>query len=509
MNFDVIVIGAGHNGLVCAARLAQAGRRVLVLERRDRAGGLCAADEFHPGFSAPGPLHDTGNLSLRVVKTLKLENHGLSLGAADPVRVLRPDGRTFHIGDGELSGVDAEDTAAYAAWRSFVESVSPVFRYLAERPPPTLHPESTGDFLALGLSGLKLRRLGKRRMVEFMRVAPMAAADWLNEYFPDSSVSEALLGPSLLGAFLGPWSAGTAFNLLLRESLRGPGVKNGPAAVVQALLAACESAGVEFGFEKQVRRVLISDGRVSGVQTNTGESFEAGVVAAACDPKTAMLRLVEPAQLDLKTDRQFRNIRARGTAAKVHLAVRGEPGFDGAGRALLTTGSLDGLERAFDAVKYGAYSDHPFLDITTVTGSPFAPEDHHIMSVLVGYAPHSPRDGWSLEQENRLIDIVLDRIAMHLPDIRERVVAREALTPADMEERYGASEGQIQHVEPALDQMLSMRPTITTSRYDTPIGGLFLAGAGCHPMGGISGLPGWLAARAIQRNMQTKGKRAA
>jgi phytoene dehydrogenase-like protein len=495
MSFDVIVIGAGHNGLVCAARLAKAGRRVLVLERRDKAGGLCATDEFHPGFSAPGPLHDTRGLNQRVVDALKLTDHGLTWANGNPVQILLPNGRQFTLGDGELDGVESADNEAYAAWRTFIGEVSPVLRYVAERPPPPLHPQDTADFWALALSGMKLRKLGKRRMVELIRVAPMAAADWLNEYFPDPSVSEALLGPSLLGLFMGPWSAGTAFNLLLKESLRGNAVEGGPAAVTDALLGACQSAGVEIRLNQSVRRISVHDGRVSGVRTAEGEKIEATAVAAACDPRTAMLELVDPAELDLKIDHQFRCLRTRGTAAKVNLAVRGPPAFS---NARLTTGSLDNLERAFDAVKYDQYSENPFLDITTLTGSRFAPEGHHVMSILAGYAPYAPREGWSLEQEDHLAGVILDRIALHVPDIRDRIIAREVIMPADIEQRYGVNGGQIQHVEPALDQTLSMRPTISTSRYATPLDGLFLASAGCHPVGGVSGLPGLLAADTIK-----------
>jgi len=495
MSFDVIVIGAGHNGLVCAARLAQAGRKVLVLERRDKAGGLCAVDEFHPGFSAPGPLHDTRGFSAHVADALKLKDHGLTRVGDDSVQILRPDGLEFSIGESELSGGLVADNEAYREWRSFVNSVSPVLRYVTERPPPTLNPRSTGDFWALALSGLKLRRLGKRRMVELLRVAPMAAADWLNEYFPDPAVSEALLGPALLGLFMGPWSAGSAFDLLLKQSLRGKAVEGGPGAVTDALLGACQSAGAEIRFSESVRRILIEDGRATGVRTVDGEKIGAKAIAAGCDPRTAMLDLVDPAQLDLGIDHQFRCVRTRGTAAKINLGVVGEPAF---ANARLTTGSLDNLERAFDAVKYDQYSENPFLDVTTLTGTPFAPEGHHVMSILAGYAPYAPREGWSLEQENHLGDVILDRIALHIPDIRERVVAREVLMPADIEERYGVSGGQIQHVEPALDQMLSMRPTISTSRYATPVKGLYLASAGCHPVGGISGLPGLLAAATIQ-----------
>ncbi|MCG6872111.1 MAG: NAD(P)/FAD-dependent oxidoreductase [Gammaproteobacteria bacterium] len=488
--YDAIVIGAGHNGLVCAARLARAGRRVLVLERRDRAGGLCGLDEFHPGFSAPGPLQDTSGFSPRVASELGLQQHGLAWAAHRPVRVLRPDGSEFGMAGRDLVTEDARDIEALAAWRKFVAGVAPLLRDFAGRVPPKLHPQNAAELRGLLRPALRLRLLGKRRMVELLRVAPMAAADWLREYFPDESLAEALLGPVLLGTFAGPGSAGSAFHLLLRESLRGREIDGGTPALNEALLAACTAAGVEIRLGQAVEEICTHQRRATGVRSADGVT-EAAVVVAACDPKTAMLELVDPAQLDVRVDRQFRNLRTRGTAAILNLAMRGAPDFE---RALFTTGGLDQLERAFDAVKYGEYSAKPFLEASSFTGARFAPADQHVVSVRIAYCCEEPTGS----HRNRLGERVLERINDRLPGFRDRVIARELLTPADIERRYGNHGGQIAHLEPALDQIGSMRPSISSARYATPVDGLYLASGGCHPIGGISGLPGLLAAEVIR-----------
>ena len=498
--YDVIVIGAGHNGLVCAAMLAKNGRKVLVLERRDKPGGLCAAEEFHPGFTVPGFFHDTQTLSSQVVRQLDLEKFGLRRQLVIPIKVMQSNEFLFTLDGYGLSGVTDKQQTAFREWRKLVDTLKPLLRALAHRSPPVMHPESSSDYLRLALTGIKLRALGKRRMVELMRITPMCLADWLNEYFPDRKMSEAIAAGSLLGSFQGPWSAGTAFNLLLQESLRDKHVIGGPAALVIALVAACDNAGVSVNLNTTVKQVVIEQNTVKGVLLMNGERIEATTVVAATDPKTLLLDMVESRQLDVCIEKQVRAIRTRGTLAKIHLGIRGEAGFDShLSRVRLCTGSIDNLEKAFDAVKYGEFSKIPFLDISvpSMETPELAPQGHHVLSVMVGYAPYALRAGWSDNTRTALTETVIERIEQVVPGLRQRIVCQEVLTPVDIEMRYGVHQGQVHHVEPALDQLLGMRPTISTSHYATPIAGLRLCGSGSHPMGGVTGLPGLLAAQAV------------
>ncbi len=501
-HYDFIVIGAGHNGLVCAAKLAATGSKVLVVERRDIPGGLCTGEEFHSGFTVPGFFHDTHGLSSQVVNELKLEQFGLKRQVAAPIHVMRPHGQSFSITAAGLSGASNDDVSAYQDWKSLVDSMRAIIHGIAHRAPPVMHPESTKDFFKLALTGLKLRALGKRRMVELLRITPMCIADWLNEFFPDRKVSEAIAAPSLLGSFLGPWSAGTAFNLLLTECLRDQEVVGGPAALTDVLVRACESAGVSIRLNAAVDQVIIERGHVNGVTLTGGEKIAAKTIVAAMDPKSLFLNLIEPRQLDVNIEKQACAIRTRGTLAKINLGFRGETGVDGnPSRIRLCTGDIDTLEKAFDAVKYGRFSETPLLDISipSVHTPSLAPAGHHVLSVLVGYAPYELREGWSESTRHALAENVIDRIEKFVPGFRERIVCQEILVPPDIENRYGVHQGQVRHVEPALDQLLGMRPTISLAGYNTPVAGLHLCGSGSHPGGGVTGLPGLIAAGSINQ----------
>ena len=514
----VIVIGAGPNGLVAALRLAAAGRRVTVVERREVIGGLAAGEEFWPGYRTPGVLHDTAGLRPRIVAALGLERHGLAWRERPPVVAARAGREPIRLNGGER----LPEAKELAGWRRAIAELRPFVERLQSRPPPPMELAGAADFLRLGLEGLALRRLGRRRGRELLRVLPMPVEDWLSEWFEDGDVAGALAAPGLLGGFVGPRAPGTAGVLLLQESgALGNGVARevagGPAALIAALAGAAKAAGIELRTGAEVASIEVAAGAVRGVRLASGEQLAAAAVAASCDPTTALLGLLPPGSLGLRDERRLRAYRSRGTVAKLHLALSGAPRLAGGGgepAELVRIGSLDELERAADAVKYGELPAAPTLEMrlpalidtgladtgladTGLADPALAPPGHHVASVLIDFVPPEPAGGWSAELRERLQAAVMARLEEAAPGLGALVVGAELLTPPDLAQRYGTTGGHLFHGEMALDQMLSLRPAVCAGRYRTPVAGLYLAGGGSHPGGGISGLPGWLGAGAL------------
>ncbi len=505
-----IVIGAGHNGLVAGLLLARAGRSVTVVEQGDEVGGLCAASEIHPGYTVPGLLHDTTGVRRDVVEALGLGRFGLAF-ESEPPSVLAAHsehrGVVLHAeakrSRDELEALHAGDGDGYIAWRDFLSRIRGFVSDVLKRKPPKLRPDSIAEFWNLGRTGIGLRRLGRSDMLELMRVAPMCAADWLQEYFEDPLPAAALAAPAAIGASLGPWAAGTAASSLLYECARGPEVRGGPAALVDALRKAFEAAGGEIALQSRVARIRVERGAVSGVEFERGRFAEAPLVVATCDPKRALLELVEPGTLPLDVEEQVAAVRARGTTAKLDLALDGQIRFRGRDgerhpRAVVAD-HLDDIERAFDAAKYRTCPQRPHLDVSvpSVNDTSLAPAGKDVVSILAHAAPHELEGGWTLEARERFADAIVDALEAVAPGTRSMIVARAFASPADLERRYGLSGGHIHHGEHALDQLLFMRPTPKLARYATPIEGLYLGGSGSHPGGGVTCQPGALAARAI------------
>ena len=507
---DVVVIGAGHNGLVVALRLLRAGRKVVVVESRGDVGGLCAASEFHPGYRAPGLLHDTTGVRRDVVRGLDLARFGLEFESTAPSVlaahsehrgvVLHADARRSHQA---LELLHKGDGDAYLTWRALLSRVRGFVSGLLNRPPPPLRPRSLRDWWSMGTTALALRRLGNADMMELMRVAPMCASDWLEERFSAPLLRAALAAPAVAGAYLGPRASGSAARLLLYECVREGEVKGGPAALSDALHQAVEAAGGEIRVESQVARIAVERGRVRGVTLADGRGLEASVVVASCDPKRALLDLLEPGVLPLRVEEQVRVVRTRGTAAKVNLALDGrlvfrERGDERHARAVVAD-DLDAIERAFDAAKYRRCSEAPLLDVSVPSvGAPsLAPKGKDVVSILAHGAPYDLAGGWSEAARERLGDAVVEALERVAPGTKDRILARQVLSPMDIEAQYGASGGHIHHGEHAIDQLLFMRPAPSLARYQTPIRGLYLGGSGCHPGGGASCMPGALAAQAI------------
>ncbi|MDH4036505.1 MAG: NAD(P)/FAD-dependent oxidoreductase [Candidatus Krumholzibacteria bacterium] len=509
--YDVIVIGAGHNGLTTACLLARAGRRVLVLERRDITGGMCASEEFHPGYRTPGLLHDTLQVRSGVVEALRLDQHGLDLVPPPAMLLAGPDGRGISIqASADATAVDIAKASAHDAerWRefsAFVVRARRVIEPLLNDAPPdigAIGSLQSGSLGTLLKSAMSFQRLGKREMAELLRVPPMCVADWMNEWFEGDLLKAGMAHGAVLGMWAGPWSPGTAANLLLEACTAGQAVKGGAGALAFSLERAARHHGVEIRTGTAVSSLAVSGTTATGVVLASGETVEAGAVAASCDPRTLFLSLVAAGTLPLRFERRVGVVRARGTTAKVHLALdrrlefAARPG-ERVSRARTAT-TLDDLERAFDAVKYGRASENPVLDISvpSVSNPEMAPEGRDSVSLLVHFAPHALAGGWDDGARERLGDAAVAALERVAPGVGGTVVAREVLTPVDIASRYGADGGHIHHTEHALDQ-LAIRPTMETMRYATPLANLYLCGSGSHPGGGVTCAPGALGAAAI------------
>ena len=506
MSYDVAIVGGGPNGLAAAARLAAAGRSVIVLERRAAFGGLSAAIEFHPGYRAPGILFDEGLVSPAIAERLGLAPHGLAFAEPAPVYLAEEGGRGILLDrdPARAAGELDADAEAYSAYRAFFARLAPLVEQIVTSPPPSLTPAALGDYRELARLALGAWKLGRRELLELLRVAPMCVADFLNERFRSPLLVAGLAAPAVAATWAGPWSAGTNTNLILHEAAPGRPVAGGPPALVAALERAARAAGAELRTGAEVARIRLDGGRAAGVELAGGERLDAAHVVATSDPKRAFLDLVEPGALPIGIENEFRRIRMRGTAAKVHLALSGEleiaarPGESFAA-IRVGGGHVDELERAFDAVKYRQISPRPHLEIRvpTVHDASLAPSGHHVVSILVSYAPIDLAGGWDARRNAELLDSVLARLAPLAPRLASRIVGAQVLSPADLAREFALTGGQLHHGEPALDQMLVMRPTPSAARYRTPVPGLWLGGSGSHGGGGVNPAAGLLAAEAL------------
>ncbi|HET7170017.1 MAG TPA: NAD(P)/FAD-dependent oxidoreductase [Gaiellales bacterium] len=490
MSYDAIVAGGGHNGLVCAALLARAGRRVLVVERRERTGGIL-----------DGVVSTVGRLRPALVAELELERHGLEL-ARPPIRMLalREGGApvAFWADPGRtaegLAAVSGADATAYPRFDAHVRVLARFLGELAEITPPRLDAGALGDWQA----GLRLarayRRLDSRSARELTRALPMAAADFVGEWFATDAVRAALAARGSLFTAMGPWSAGTTA-VLLADSAGNDGgaagqtafATSGPAALAAAIESAATAAGATIRTRAEVARVLVRGGRVHGVALASGEEIEAPVVACGVDPKTVLTRWLDPEEAGPRLRWRAGNIRTPGATAVVDLRLSGPPAFSGvddpqllAGRIVVAPG-IDHVERAFDCWKYGGLSERPYLEATISDGS---------MHVLAQWVPHDA-------DPDAVGDLVVAELERHAPGIGNSVADRRVLTPALIERDFGLSGGHVYHAEPGLDQFFAWRPVLGLARYRLAVPGLYLCGSGAHPGGGVTGGPGQNAAREI------------
>jgi phytoene dehydrogenase-like protein len=522
--YDAIVIGGGHNSLVTAGYLARAGRSVVVLERRERVGGLLDTVEVADGVRAPGLAHTVGRLRASVVDKLNLRRHGFEPVTPD-VRVFapRPDGGpalTLWSDVGrtasELRSLSARDADAYPAFDRKVRSVASFLAYLNAATPPDVKNLAFADLLTGLRAGRAFRELGARAGRETTRVLPMAVADLVAEAFETDAVKGAIASRAVQFVAMGPWSAGTAL-VLLNDSAGNDGgaagqttfATGGPGALARALEAAARAFGAEIRTGAEVTNVLTLEHRAAGVVLASGEELSARAVVSGADPKRTLTTLVDPVVLGPELVWRAGNIRTPGIVSKVNLALSGLPRFGDAdeerlrGRIVIAP-SIDYLEKAFDASKYGRTSDEPFLEATipTLTDHSLAPQGTHVMSVIAQWTPYRLREGdWNAERD-RLAELVVKTLEVYAPGLGDLVTARQVLSPVDLEAEYGFSQGHPLHAEPGLDQFFAWRPLLGHARYRFGIDGLYLCGSGAHPGGGVTGAPGANAAREILADLK-------
>lgn len=510
--YDVIVIGGGHNGLTTATILAQKGKKVLVVEKRNVLGGIAAGEEFHSGYSTTGLLHDTSGVRMSVVKNLQLEKHGLEIDTnrAD-VTLLSKEGKSINILSDvegtatEIAEISKNDAESYKAYHAFLKKISKVINDLMDNPPPNVDVENLtmASLVVLAKKGMMLKGLGNKTMMELLKVAPMCVTDFLNEKFETDFLKAGIAAPALYGSYAGPWSAYSTINLLLWECASRSNVKGGPQALIAALQKAAEQEGVEIRKGSEVEKIILNvEGSVSGVRLKGGEEINASKVAASCTPKETFLNLFDDFELEYELDYWIGKIRSRGTTAKVNMAINKSVELNGLTAEYARTGnSFDEMEKAFDPVKYKEVTDMPFLDIhiPTIANPSLAPDGHSVISVLVHQIPYDFKGGWTAESNKKLGDDVLKELEKYSPGLSEAVVGMEVLSPADFEERYTLTEGHIYHGEHFVDQLIT-RPIPACARYSTPVAGLYLCGSGSHPGGGVTCAPGSMAANAILKS---------
>jgi phytoene dehydrogenase-like protein len=530
--YDAVVVGAGHNGLVSAGYLAQAGLRTLVLERRSRAGGPLATEEIAAGVRAPVAADGVGGLRADVVRDLGLGAHGFH--AIEPEAVAfapATDGTSLTLWRDPVRTAtelrarpSPRDAEAFVELDRRVRSLAEFVARLQESEPPDLESPSLAD-AGTGVTLLNaLRRLGREQIREALRVMPMSVADFVSEAVDDELLRGALGARGVRYSAMGPHSAGTALNFLW-DSTSGGGAagrtvlsRGGPQALVEALVAAARSQGATVRCDAEVTTIRTRHSAVEGVALASGEEIDARIVASSADPKRTFLGLLDPAEVGPTLGWRADHIRTPGVVAKVSLVLDGLPDIGGAdeerlrGRIVVAP-SLDHVELAFNDSKYGRVSEAPYLEATipTLSDPSLAPEGTHVMGVLFQYAPRDLREAeWDQAASDRVADEAVRTLEAHAPGLTERIVARHVLTPAELEREYGLSGGHPMHGEHALDQFFAWRPLLGHARYRLAgIGGLYLCGAGAHPGGGITGGPGSNAARAILADLPRARRRVA
>ncbi len=495
-SFDTIIVGGGPNGLAAAFRLASKGGSVLMLE----AAGV-------PGGGAAKLAHLSYNLDPRVEKAMRLGAHGFGWLTSDlATTVLSPDGRHLRLSGGQVSGdISAADQKAWADLRARLLRFAGVLAPLNHMQPPRIATGVGNPILKLAMIGLRARMMGAADFRELGRILLTNVHDLLDDALTDPRLKGALAFEATLGGWLGPRSPNSVLPWLVRLSGQTGGVqgaiglpRGGMAALGAAMAASAAAAGVTIRCNARVDRIIVEGERVAGVTLASGEDIRAARVVSAIAPKATLLNLIGPRHLDAGIVTRARHLKARGAAAKLHLTLRALPDFKGANPQdrLILAGSEHDVERAFNPVKYGHVPERPGLEIVIPTAHEPRTGGGHQLSVIAQFAPHAPDDRNAAR--DAMLAACLAQLETHAPGFGALVERTEILMPYDIEATFGLPGGQWHAGELSVEQMLFLRPLPGIAQYKGPVPGLWLASAGCHPGGGISGTPGWNAALAME-----------
>jgi phytoene dehydrogenase-like protein len=420
---------------------------------------------------------------------------------------LAADGKHVRLRTDSVEGVSGEDAEEYRSFRKRMKRFSDLLRKYFNKTPPRLGTKNFQDLLTLGQLGLDVRMLGKSEMEALLRLIFMNIHDEVTERFENPLLKGAISLDAVLGTHLGPRSPNTIMTYLYRlagDHGRTGVPAGGMGSVSNELAQAARGAGATIRTGMPVKRIIIENGRATGVETESGERFDSLMVISNADPKTTLMKLIGAQHAETGFARRISHLRARGNAAKLHLALDGLPTIDGLSKKdfaerLVIAPDEHYVERAFNPAKYGESSPDPVIEITfpSFRDETLAPTGKHVMSAVVQYAPYALKGGWTDEAKTNFMQAIVDTLSKYMPDIEQRITASELLTPADIESEFHMTGGHWHHAELTLDQFMFVRPVNGAAQYQLPIEGVYLCGAGTHPGGGVSGAAGRNAARTI------------
>jgi phytoene dehydrogenase-like protein len=523
--YNAIVVGAGHNGLTAAAYLARAGLRTVVFERREIVGGCCVTEQIAPGCRASTTSYIASMLRPEVIRELQLAQHGLRMVPCDPaLQVPFPDGHVVpwwtdrERAAREFRNICSQDAERFLRVDNQLKKLARYLQPFFLEPPPEINTGTLAGWSDLLRVAKRFHNISNGEIAQLVAFLTGSLGEFLDKNYKTEKIKAIFLANNVYGKHGGPYQPGTAIGLLFHllsggdQELQGfyGHVMGGMGAITQALAASGKRSGVEIRAGAPVAQIDVQNGLVRGVTLADGSQIRSNVVLSNADPKHTFLKLTDSRELPPEFVEAIRGIKMAGPCAKVNLVLGEEPRFTGtpAGaspqeRSLFTlVPSLEFAERCYDIAKFGEIPEELWVDcvIASNVDDSLAPPGRHIMTCFVQYVPYHLREGNWDERRALLGDRVVKKISEYAPNVPNAIVARQILTPLDLEQTYGLTEGNIFHGDLNLEQLFFMRPVPGWSQYRSPIGGLYLCGAGAHPGGGVSGAPGRNAARQVIRD---------